>query len=342
MGSTIHEEKLKRTYQLWVEYLKLSKKYKEAYIFFEEVFHKNPTWKLYYSDREAFKDPSQDKYYYSTLMTLEMHLTWLKSLPDDRSEMFTNLIGSYILFGDLNEPFEKVWNRICFRYPHIIKTKAVTLLESEIDTILSQVGMMIDDDLRSIIFSKERIDEAPVKIVSLFRNGLKEYLSCPSSKIYAVINIKREKPNKDNINTQDIKDALQSLLQDYRDKGWVKEDVIHGGGLDYCYPTDITHNAALEIYLDAYLYSKGPDDEDKLDELEGKILAWHNKEDGVFQKKVKENRGYIELRDYCWYASQIISNAEKGIFPGEYKKRDWADSVSWGVGRRRKSERFIL
>lgn len=295
---------LKETYKLWVDYLKYSEKYQKAHCFLKEVFDNNPFFRYMFFDCEPPEEMSRGEIY-------NQFIGLYLSFSPEQKELLYDLSESYIVFRDVNDPFDKIWKRICECYP-FINTQGVKVLRDELDPLFKTLKSRICGDLQALIDKPKEI-LTPDEIIGVFKERLREVLT-DSLCLYTVTYVlPSDRKRKEIIGTNILKKQYCELLNEYKEKeNKVSNDILYTNP-SFVYPTTIKLNRLLREYLDIYKKIK---EEGWSQEDDHKVRYWYY-EIYVPSHDIRAREDFT-TRGFIRTVEEIISNVDRGIFPGPH------------------------
>ncbi len=331
---------IKKTYRLWMEYLKRSDKYREVVSWFNLQYESNPRLKEvklngicnneYYPSHYYLHVANWDKLLSndsSPVATLKYNIElglycsqWhsaLGKLQTKYGEVDLNKLHvTYICFGDVfgdDIDFDQIWERIRKRDPFVLEANKVHFLNEKIilNSIIAGVDSIIDKDLNNIL----QADRKPTntEIMDLLRKGLSEYFDKAEILYTAtpVLLTSRGNPGK----AEAFPEVIENFAAKRNEHLERLQNSIAYSGKDYYFlvPTT-TRIKGLDGYLEIY------DRRNKSCKKGKKIRYFKIAMDLAYEKYDGKDRIKSEkvLAEAYKKAKKIIENTENGIFPGNY------------------------
>lgn len=296
---------LKETYRLWVEYLKRSKKYALASLWFDVNLKKNPVLMELFSKltvpqifMAAYQypcsmDPQDDGKVRSLFTYFVEWYLGLGSIQIDGEEVnLRALFATYEMVGDVHSDefrFEEVWSQIEKKDDFIRRAGDVVCLEEDwvLDSVIRGIGSIIYEPLLNILNGDRKPN--PKKILDIVKSGFKKYLGY-SEVLFTVatcpVSNRGNDPTALDTNISELKEKFGNLVQNHKTK--LFDSVMFSGPTRdlYMVPDSKKVNGALERYLAIYDYRKLPQHEN---------LPWGKKFADCFSREYKTAKAKSKL-----------------------------------------------
>ena len=316
--------KLEETYSLWVDYLKLSARYKRVFDFLSSEYEKLPALHYYlatsyYQYGEFFCKLDHDERADLTIKGIR----WEKGLPDEIRETYNQLKVSFIVFNDIyNDPFEKTWDRICKYQPYILQSHEVYLLEDVLDWLFHVIDFhMLSDSgarhrLEDLLSQEMPIGKQAEEVINLFKSAMHQTISRPGY-LYLVADMTPSAKNRKDFHKGQLITGFNKLVEKYTSEKKNLNDPLYTDK-EYLFPTTVKQNKKLREYLDVYKriqsYNPAGESANLTGSQQIELYGWYMER----YSKNEDSAPFLNHKGYAATVQQIVSNTEKGEFPGKY------------------------